>query len=51
MLTLPVAKMAQDERLQICPRVRAGGHNNTKLNPVFRGMVCRQMAWIGNKRK
>jgi hypothetical protein len=22
-------------------RVKAGGHNNTKLNPVFRGMVCR----------
>jgi|SRR5665213_850249 len=27
------------KRLQICPRVGTGGHNNTQLNPVFRGMV------------
>jgi len=22
-----------------CARVRAGGHNNTEINPVFRGML------------
>jgi hypothetical protein len=27
------------KRLQIRPRVGMGGHNNTKHNPVFRGMV------------
>lgn len=32
-------------------RVTLGGHNNTKLNPVFRGMVRRLMARISNKRK
>jgi hypothetical protein len=29
------------ERPQIRLRVKAGGHNNTQLNPVFRGMVRR----------
>jgi hypothetical protein len=35
------AKLPGLERPQICLRVKAGGHNNTKLNPVFRGMVRR----------
>jgi hypothetical protein len=28
--------------LEFRVRVDADGHNNTKLNPVFRGMVCRK---------
>ncbi len=26
--------------LNVLRRVGAGGHNNTEINPVFRGMVC-----------
>jgi hypothetical protein len=31
-------EIAKENGLKSCIRVRAGGHNNTEINPVFRGM-------------
>jgi hypothetical protein len=38
------------ERPNIRLRVKAGGHNNTQLNPVFRGMV-RRLVGAGSQQK
>jgi hypothetical protein len=33
--------IAKIETALNCPAsMKAGGHNNTEINPVFRGMVC-----------
>ncbi len=40
MLTLPYAEFGEGKTaLKFRLRVKVGGHNNIKLNPVFRGML------------
>jgi small subunit ribosomal protein S2 len=54
MLRFPSCRTASfgRKRPQIRSRVGVGGHNNTKFNPVFRGMVRRRVAArTPNKRK
>ena len=41
MFTVPWAIAPGMNGLKFHLRVKAGGHNNTQLNPVFRGMVRR----------
>src|SRR5688572_18131130 len=39
------------KRPQVWSSSEASGHNNTKINPVFRGMVRRRLPRTSNKRK
>lgn len=51
-VSLPKAKArpwSKITALNIPSAVAAGGHNNTKINPVFRGMVCQRQT--PNQRK
>jgi len=37
--TTLLLEKAKENGLKSCARVRAGGHNNIEINPVFRGML------------